>query len=55
MRLELAHRNRTLHDQLRERQHFLSRLVRIQASISRRAPLAEVLGPFGQALADSWW
>jgi diguanylate cyclase (GGDEF)-like protein len=42
--IELAHRNRTLHDQLRERQHFLSRLVRIQASISRRAPLAEVLG-----------
>ncbi|MEZ5251301.1 MAG: diguanylate cyclase [Ilumatobacteraceae bacterium] len=41
--VELAQRNRLLHDQLRERQHFLSRLVRIQASISRRAPLHEVL------------
>ena len=41
--VELAQRNRLLHDQLRERQHFLSRLVRIQASISRRAPLREVL------------
>ncbi len=41
--MELAQRNRVLHEQLRERQHFLSRLVRIQASISRRAPLREVL------------
>jgi diguanylate cyclase (GGDEF)-like protein len=44
IQLELAERNRALHEQLRERQHFLSRLVRIQASISRRAPLNEVLG-----------
>ncbi len=43
VQMDLANRNRVLHDQLRERQHFLARLVRIQASISRRAPLHEVL------------
>lgn len=41
--LELGKRNQALQAQLRERQHFLSRLVRIQSSISRRAPLIDVL------------
>jgi diguanylate cyclase (GGDEF)-like protein len=41
--LELAQRNRALQDQLRTRQRFLGRLVRIQSAISRRAPLDDVL------------
>ena len=41
--LELARRNRALQKQLTDRQRFLNRLIRIQSSISGRAPLQDVL------------
>ncbi len=41
--LQLDQHNRALRTELQERQQFLSRLVRIQSSISRRAPLDDVL------------
>jgi diguanylate cyclase (GGDEF)-like protein/PAS domain S-box-containing protein len=41
--LQLVRHNRALRNELQERQQFLSRLVRIQSSISRRAPLDDVL------------
>ena len=41
--LQLDQHNRALRNELQERQRFLSRLVRIQSSISRRAPLDDVL------------
>ena len=41
--LELARHNRHLQRQLTERQRFLNRLIRIQSSISGRAPLHDVL------------
>ena len=41
--LQLDQHNRALRSELQERQRFLSRLVRIQSSISRRAPLDDVL------------
>jgi diguanylate cyclase (GGDEF)-like protein len=41
--LQLDQHNRALRIELQERQQFLSRLVRIQSSISRRAPLDDVL------------
>ncbi len=45
---ELDRHNRALRSQLQERQLFLRRLVRIQSSISQRAPLDDVL----QAVVD---
>ena len=41
--IELDQHNRALRIELQERQRFLARLVRIQSSISRRAPLDDVL------------
>jgi diguanylate cyclase (GGDEF)-like protein len=43
IQLELARQNRALQKQLTNRQRFLNRLIRIQSSISGRAPLQEVL------------
>jgi diguanylate cyclase (GGDEF)-like protein/PAS domain S-box-containing protein len=43
VQLQLDQHNRALRSELQERQRFLSRLVRIQSSISRRAPLDDVL------------
>ena len=43
IQLQLDQHNRALRTELQERQRFLSRLVRIQSSISRRAPLDDVL------------
>jgi diguanylate cyclase (GGDEF)-like protein/PAS domain S-box-containing protein len=43
IQLQLDLHNRALRSELQERQRFLSRLVRIQSSISRRAPLDDVL------------
>ena len=43
IQLQLDQHNRALRNELQERQRFLSRLVRIQSSISRRAPLDDVL------------
>jgi diguanylate cyclase (GGDEF)-like protein/PAS domain S-box-containing protein len=43
IQLQLDLHNRALRNELQERQRFLSRLVRIQSSIARRAPLDDVL------------
>ena len=43
IQLQLDQHNRALRNELQDRQRFLSRLVRIQSSISRRAPLDDVL------------
>jgi diguanylate cyclase (GGDEF)-like protein/PAS domain S-box-containing protein len=43
VQLQLDQHNRALRAELQERQRFLNRLVRIQSSISRRAPLDDVL------------